>query len=81
MSTTPPAVAFKSLKTKNTGPHEGVGGFDTCQFKFTYRGTRSDMSYVGVEGNVGTVTGIFKQGEYTYTVNPTYVVLLFPIVD
>lgn len=44
MSTEPPVVALNIWNIKKLGPHEGVGGFIVCQFRFTKSGTKSDMS-------------------------------------
>lgn len=69
VSGTPPAVAFKSVKTKKIGPQDGVGGAITSQLRSIKRGTRSEISYVGVEASEGTVMPILRHGDATCTVN------------
>lgn len=79
--TAPSVVALTMVNLKFNGPHDGVVGLITFQFKLIINGTRSEISYTGIEVTGGTTMSSVRQGEETYTENLTDVVRLLPIVD
>ena len=65
VSGTPPTVEFNKVKMKYMFPQDYVGGLITFQFKSINSGTRSEMSYVGVEASAGTLIPMLRHGEAT----------------